>query len=39
MGYEEFVECFFKCKVDGDLLLTLNEDDFVCSVGMKCKII
>lgn len=37
-GYEEFAECFSKCKVDGDLLLTLNEDDLACSVGMKCKI-
>ncbi|XP_078335172.1 NAD(+) hydrolase SARM1-like isoform X1 [Crassostrea virginica] len=37
-GYEEYAECFSKCKVDGDLLLTLTEDDLACSIRMNCKI-
>ncbi|XP_056022492.1 NAD(+) hydrolase sarm1-like isoform X2 [Ostrea edulis] len=37
-GYEEYAERFARCKVDGDLLLTLTETDLASSIGMNCRI-
>ncbi|XP_061163443.1 NAD(+) hydrolase sarm1-like isoform X2 [Saccostrea echinata] len=37
-GYDEYTDRFARCKVDGDLLLTLTEADLACSLGMDCRI-
>ncbi|XP_071178832.1 NAD(+) hydrolase sarm1-like [Mytilus edulis] len=37
-GFEEFAVNFERCKVDGDLLLTLTEEDLSGSLHIKCRI-
>ncbi|XP_046581452.1 LOW QUALITY PROTEIN: NAD(+) hydrolase SARM1-like [Haliotis rubra] len=38
VGFESYAGMFEKCSVDGDLLLQLNEDELLSSLGMNCKI-
>ena len=38
IGFEEYAVNFEQCKVDGDLLLTLTEEDLNSSLKMNCRI-
>lgn len=38
VGFKDLTEDFERCKVDGDLLLTMTKDDLADSIGMTCKI-
>lgn len=38
IGFEEYAVNFEQCKVDGDLLLTLTEEDLDSSLKMNCRI-
>jgi len=35
VGFKEYTEKFEDCKVDGDLLLQMNDNDLVDSIQMK----
>ena len=38
IGFEEYAVNFEQCKVDGDLLLMLTEEDLNSSLKMNCRI-
>ncbi|VDI62716.1 Hypothetical predicted protein [Mytilus galloprovincialis] len=38
VGFKDYVDAFVSCRVDGDILLLLTEDELQNSIGMTCKI-